>query len=181
MGDDFSSYLGRGEIVRWNGRPQQGIVFRSSDLLMIPFSLLWCGFAFFWEYTVITQGSSTFMMIWGVPFVCVGLYFVFGRFLFDAFIRSKTRYALTDHRALILSGLSGNQLTEVDLRTVSEIRYQNEGGSKGTISFGPSSPQMIAARAWGSTSRLYPEFFRAESAAAAYKLIQAAKAPRNSS
>lgn len=180
MADDFSSYLGRGEIVRWHGRPQQGVVLRSIDLIAIPVSLLWCGFAIFWEYTVVSQGSSSFMMLWGVPFVCVGLYFVFGRFLFDAFVRSKTRYALTDHRALILGGLSGNQLTEVDLRTISEIRYQNDGGSKGTISFG-SSPPLSAQRFWASTSRLYPEFFRAENAAAAYKLVQAAKAPRNSS
>lgn len=180
MTDDFTSYLGRGEIVRWHGRPQQGVVFRSIDLFAIPFSVLWCGFAVFWEYTVVSQGTSQFMMLWGVPFVGIGLYFVFGRFLADAFIRSKTRYALTDHRALILSGLSGNHLTEVDLRTISEIRYKNDGGSKGTISFGPSPP-LSAQRFWVSTSRLHPEFFRAENAAAAYKLVQAAKAPRNSS
>ena len=177
MADDFSTYLGRGEIVRWSGRPQQGLVLRGVDVFLIPFSLLWCGFAFFWEYSVVSQGTSTFMMLWGVPFVMAGLFLVFGRFPVDAFLRSKTQYALTDHRALILGGFSGNKLTEVDLRNVSEIRFQRDVGSVGTVSFGPD-PGRFRGAVWLSTSGNVPEFFRAENATTAYKLIQAAKAPR---
>lgn len=162
--------------MRWSGRPQQGIVFRGTDLFLIPFSLFWCGFAIYWESAALSGGSQ-FMILWGVPFVAAGLFIVFGRFFFDAFIRSKTRYALTDHRALILGGVNGAKLTAVDLRTVSEIRFSGAGGSAGTISFGPN-PRPFSGAMWLSTSSTAPEFFRAENAATAYKLIQAAKAPR---
>jgi hypothetical protein len=40
------------------GRPAQGLVFRQANALMIPFNLMWGGFAFFWEYSVISAGNA---------------------------------------------------------------------------------------------------------------------------
>jgi hypothetical protein len=175
MAADFSRYLGTREIIRWIGRPQQGVAFRAADALLIPFSLLWCGFAMFWEVGVWSSGAPSFFMLWGGAFVCVGLYFVFGRFFADAYLRSKMQYALTDQRALILGGLAGNDLTSIDLRTTSEIRYKDIDGSTGTISFGPDPGPFRRGAIWHSTSRHAPEFFRTADAANAYRLIQAAK------
>jgi hypothetical protein len=178
MSGDFASYLGTGESVKWTGRPQQGLALRAADLFLIPFSLLWCGFAIFWEVGVWRSGAPSFLMLWGGAFVLAGLYFVIGRFFWDAFVRSKIKYALTDRRALILGGVWGHDLTEVDLRTTSEIRYKDIDGSRGTISFGPEASPWRAG-AWHSTSRGAPEFFRAENASSAYRLIQAARAARS--
>lgn len=176
MAADFSQYLGPGEIIRWTGQPQQGLVLRMIDGLLVPFSLLWCGFAVFWEMTVWKSGGPPFFLLWGGAFVCVGLYFVFGRFLVDAYLRSKIQYALTDQRALILAGFKGNDLTSIDLRTTSEVRYKDIDGSRGTISFGPNpGPFLHQSMLWHSTSRNAPEFFRTSDAANAYRLIQAAK------
>ena len=175
MAADFSRYLGPREIIRWTGQPQQGITLRAADALLIPFSLLWCGFAVFWEASVWSSGAPSFFMLWGGAFVCFGLYFVFGRFFADAYLRSKIQYALTDQRALILGGLMGNDLTTIDLRTTSEIRYKDIDGSRGTISFGPDPGPFRRGGIWHSTSRNAPEFFRIADAASAYRLIQAAK------
>jgi hypothetical protein len=172
---DFSRYLNPREAIRWTGQPQQGLVLRSADALLIPFSVLWCGFAVFWETSVWSSGAPTFFMLWGAAFVCVGLYFVFGRFFVDAYMRSKTYYALTDQRALILGGLGGNELTTIDLRSTSEIRYQDIDGSRGTISFGPDPGPFRRGRIWHTTSRNSPEFFRTPDASGAYRLVQAAK------
>jgi hypothetical protein len=46
---------------------------------------MWGGFAFFWEYEVLTAARAPFFfMLWGLPFVAMGLQVIFGRFLVDA-------------------------------------------------------------------------------------------------
>jgi len=99
---DDGSLLIDGETVVWSGRPAQGLLFTSRDWLLIPFSLLWCGFTIFWETTVLSlPAAPLFMKYFGAAFVLIGLYFVAGRFLLDAWVRSGTQYAITNKRVLI--------------------------------------------------------------------------------
>jgi hypothetical protein len=82
--------LGGKERLIWSGQPLPGLRLMPADALLIPFSLMWCGFAVFWEATVIASNAPLLFRIWGIPFVVIGLYFVFGRFFFDAWKRSRT-------------------------------------------------------------------------------------------
>jgi hypothetical protein len=170
VAQQFKPYLAPNESVRWAGRPEQGLVFRSSDMLFIPFSLLWCGFAIFWESLAVSSGVA-FMMLWGVPFVAVGLYMVVGRFFYDAFLRSRTHYALTQHSALMLGGLNGQKVTTVDLRTLQELHLKPRNYGRGTIVFGPDSTSFgpFSNR---HTAPASPEFFSIEGAANVYAQIQ---------
>ncbi|HEX2899453.1 MAG TPA: hypothetical protein VHS96_07010, partial [Bacteroidia bacterium] len=61
--------LGAGEELVWTGRPKTGIVFRPSDAVMIPFSIVWCGFAIFWMVMATANGAPFFFTIFGIPFV----------------------------------------------------------------------------------------------------------------
>ena len=70
-----------GEQLRWTGRPDPKVRFGAADVFLVPFSLLWAGFAIVWETMAITGGSSPFFALWGFPFVLLGLYIVFGRFI----------------------------------------------------------------------------------------------------
>lgn len=76
---DLSRELLSDERVEWTGQPVTSIVFHREDWIVIPFSLLWGGFAIFWLLGAMgfwSQGPGStfgwFGVIWGVPFVLVG-------------------------------------------------------------------------------------------------------------
>src|SRR5215208_2118092 len=102
--NDLRDTLSKDEKILWTGRPKTGIVFRSTDFFLIPFSLLWFGFAIFWEYNVLKMGVS-FFALFGLPFILMGLYISVGRFFLDAIKRKNTIYGITDNRIIIKSGL----------------------------------------------------------------------------
>jgi hypothetical protein len=139
--------LGRDERLLWSGRPRQGIVLRPLDALFIPFSLLWGGFALFWEGAAIISGAPFFFSLWGIPFVLVGLYMIFGRFIVDARQRANTLYGVTDERIIILSGLLSRNVKSLNLRTLTDVSMDQRANGSGTITFGPASP----LGSWGAT------------------------------
>ena len=49
----LSVELRRSEKLLWSGRPRQGVFLTQNDAGMIPFSLMWGGFSFFWEYEAV--------------------------------------------------------------------------------------------------------------------------------
>ena len=137
---EIDQQLSAGESVLWTGRPRQGLVLRGADAFLIPFSLLWGGFAFFWEFSVVRGGAPAFFALWGVPFVLIGLYLIVGRFFFEARLRASTVYALTSERVLIVSGVFARRVRSLNLRTLAELSLNQGRGDEGTISFGGGSP-----------------------------------------
>jgi len=148
---EIAQVLDSGESLIWSGAPHRGLALRSSDAYMIPFSLLWGGFAIFWEAGVLrTNGPNTaFMSIWGIPFVLAGLYLIVGRFFVDAGIRAKTFYGLTNRRAIIISGLFSRTINSLPLRTLTDISLQERSDRSGTILLGRPQPYS----SWGSGMR----------------------------
>ena len=80
----ISRELDAGESLLWSGQPRKGIVFRGSDIFMIPFSIMWGGFAIFFAASVLfptrdDAGSPVFVGVpFAIPFVLIGLYMMFG-------------------------------------------------------------------------------------------------------
>jgi hypothetical protein len=171
----FSSRLVGGERLVWSGRPQQGLMLSARDVFLIPFSLLWAGFAVFWEASVARDGAPAFFVLWGLPFLVVGAYVTVGRFVHDAWIRARTRYALTDRRALILRG---GQLTSIDLKRVDAVSVSGSGSGRGTIEFG--RPQPLAFRGSGlgiwTPSRAGDRFVGVENANSLFTQIETFRA-----
>jgi hypothetical protein len=167
--DKFRDELNPGERIIWSGQPQQGLMLRAADVFMIPFSLMWGGFAIFWEFGVVSGGAPFFFMLWGVPFVLVGLYIIFGRFFFDSAQRSKTYYALTNERVIIISGLFNQNTKTLGLKMLPEINISTKGNSKGTITFGTSHPM-----AWMYSGSGFPNMGR-YNIAPSFEMIDDAK------
>jgi uncharacterized membrane protein YdbT with pleckstrin-like domain len=116
-------------------QPKKRIVFRTADIYLIPFSLLWCGFAIFWMISA-AKGSIFFAMF-GIPFVVVGLIFVFGRFIIDAKLRENTYYGITEDRIIIKSGVFRKSVKSLNIKTLSDIEFDEKSDGSGTINIGP--------------------------------------------
>lgn len=95
--------LRQGEQIRWVGQPDPRVLFTPADGFLVPFSLMWGGFAVFWEIQVVSGGAPTFFALWGIPFVLIGLYFIVGRFIYKKRRKLKTVYGLTDSRVIVSS------------------------------------------------------------------------------
>src|ERR1043165_3350143 len=61
-GSRFAEHLLPGERVYWTGAPDPDRMFNPADWLAIPFTLLWAGFAVFWEATAIATGPPLFAL-----------------------------------------------------------------------------------------------------------------------
>ena len=162
MSDPFVSSieqeLGSGERVLWKGRPRGGLRLRGSDIYLIPFSLFWGGFAIFWETMALfkipkNNPAGLLFPIFGIPFVLFGLYFIFGRFFVDAKMRQSTEYAVTNRRAIIVSGIFSRNVRSINLQATPEITLTERADRSGTITFG--SPPLAYGR-WGQRDLLFP-------------------------
>jgi hypothetical protein len=122
--------------------PNPNVIFHSDDWTAIPFSLLWTGFFVFWEFGVWKQ-KSIFMTLWGIPFLVIGNYMVWGRFFVDGWLKRRTYYALTNRRAMILQNGWKTKVSTTYLESIPNIEF--EGDSIGTIWLGPKYP-VIATR-----------------------------------
>jgi len=166
--------LSPGERLVWSGQPRLGLRLRPSDAFAIPFSLLWCGFAIFWETSVVTTHAPFFFKLWGIPFVLAGLYIVFGRFFVDARSRGRTFYGVTNERIIIVSGAFSRQIKSMQLRTLNDISLTERADGSGTITFGPQS--LMAQRlpsGWpGARQYAAPAFEMIECAKEVYELIR---------
>ena len=164
----------------WVGRPAAGIRFTRADLFALPFSLMWCGFAIFWEALAFRSGAPFFFRLWGIPFVAIGLYMVGGRFFWDAYRRSKTRYGITFDSALIIHEGGGGSIERVYLPAVQTVGLELSEDGSGTITFGEGVRSgWLSAQPWGSPNgRIVPAFYKVPDARGVYELCAKAQRPR---
>jgi hypothetical protein len=174
------------ERIYWSGQPSRKVVFHFQDFLLIPFSILWLGFAVFWEGSVLgifgSHGEtdlhppiSIFMALWGIPFICVGIYFFFGRFIYADIMKKWTVFAVTNQRviAAILPRKRVNSTAFLANLPMLEKRAGRNG--VGTLRF--AAPAYAGRRSYpiGTQSMLQPGeipvFFDIEDVDRVYRLV----------
>jgi hypothetical protein len=150
---EMQKILQSGEQLLWWGRPARGIKFRTADLFAIPFGLFFLGFSLFWENAATSSVKSpSFMTIWGLPFIAVGLYMSFGRFIFEAWWRSRQTYGLTDRRLIVKRN---QRVSSSSLKSLPDLRLDTNSGGLSTINFGQPNNNNYRSN---NISNLTPSF-----------------------
>ncbi len=121
--------LERGERLLWSGMPRQGFRFRPGDLFVVPFR----------------NKGPTIAIIWGLPFVLIGIYLIIGRFFLDSYLRSGTFYGVTNRRVVIVNGIWTRETKSIDLQRLSEVSLTERPDGSGSIYFGPVPPFSYSA------------------------------------
>src|SRR5713101_1361627 len=139
-------YLLAGERILWTGQPDPRRLVGGKDAYLIPFSLMWGGGAVFWEAAVLLSGAPIFFVLWGIPFVLVGQYLIWGRLLAKRWDKKRTVYAVTSQRVLVVRGRS---LQSAYLTQLPSIDQSTRADGSGTLEFGPGVP--FGYRVWANT------------------------------
>lgn len=128
---ELIKHLVENETLLWAGQPIKGIVFRTADIFLIPSSLLRCGFAIFWFISASQVGGI--FALFEIPFVIIGLLFVFGRFIIEAKQRDHTFYGITKEIIIIKSGVFSKNIKSISIKNLSGIEYTEKNDGSGTI------------------------------------------------
>ena len=118
----WGPYLDNGETIIWQGRPATGIRVRPKQIGMSVFGVFFFGFAVFWTYSA--AQSSLLFASFGAPFLTVGAYLLFGQYIWDAYARGLTVYALSNRRAFIAKRALGRSIKTYPITATSSIEYQ---------------------------------------------------------
>ena len=131
--NEIKDFLHDSEQVLWIGKPCQSVKAPTSPFILI-FTFFWLGFAIFWTVSATAIGGA--FGLFGIPFLCIGVYMVY-----DATVGQKKRYmntvyAVTDRRAVIVyHGYRGGPCNDSYFNHLQNISLSHVNGSVGTICF----------------------------------------------
>lgn len=163
------------EQLLWVGRPsQQPIAVQPRDAVFIPFSLVWASMASGAMLTGLSFRAPMPLPLFSLVFFCAALYVTFGRFAHNWLLRSRTRYALTSHRALIRRGrLFGASTAQQFIEPRLQVQYTEHKNGKGTIQLG-RQPGLLESRTglWSDTGVAGFQFWKIPNAGQVATAIQ---------
>lgn len=172
-----------GENILWAGQPSSTVLFRKEDMFLVPFSLFWGGFSIFWEAGVLGLfGSSNnngkawvFGALWGIPFVLMGQYMIWGRFVGAAWRKRRTFYAVTNRRVIAVQEGWKRKMASAYVDTLPTIVKEQGRKGLGTVRFTQALPFWTQRGGFGSWDGMavgdVPEFRDIEDVDSVYRLV----------
>lgn len=144
--DMMTSHLAPGERLLWAGQPKQGFALRGWDILHWPLSILMAVVGTFVTVIELREPSEPGAIVAALIMAFAGYYAAVVRFFVDRWQRSTIYYAVTDSRAIILTGESADDIQSVYLSTLKEVTYTHRGDDTGTLEFDRPSVFTIQGR-----------------------------------
>lgn len=171
--EELQHELGNDEKLLWTGKPKTGILFRSVDFFLIPFSVIWGGGVFVgFIAALVSKGTPWFLGFFLIPFLAVACYIIFGRFLVDKKRREKTVYGITNNRIIIKSGIFSKSIKSMTIKTITDITFDEKKDKTGDIAFGPIYfKNQMALGFGGFGGKQLSQFERIADARSVYNLI----------
>ncbi|MGC1372206.1 MAG: hypothetical protein WA824_08715 [Candidatus Sulfotelmatobacter sp.] len=135
---------------------------------------------FFWEAAAVgilgtrahAKPVSYFALLWGVPFVLIGQYLIWGRFLYAAWKKKRTHYAVTDRRVIVVQQARGRQMSSAYIDTLPALIKEAGWNGSGTLRFAPAMPQGSRNAVWdGMAVGAVPTFVDIEDLDNVYRLV----------
>ncbi len=127
---------------------------------------------------MLTSSAGPFFALWGIPFVLIGLYLIFGRIYVARREAQRTHYAVTNQRVVILTGAFSRRTIEMTLWDLPPAQLDAAVSGLGSITFGAQISGFRAPPGW-PTIGMYaqvPAFASIQDAAGVYRVVQDAKA-----
>jgi len=123
--------LASDERIQWVGTPEASKRVTPKNLGEVAFGIMWTGFCVVWEATAAKSGDL-FAILWGIPFLGVGLYLLVGRFIYRSYLAKRTVYAVTNRRVLrIVRG----RVESAYISALPSISTSPEGVDFGAVGF----------------------------------------------
>ncbi|MGT2462945.1 hypothetical protein [Sinomonas atrocyanea] len=132
--------LREGEHLRWAGQPDPRVKFARADLLLVPFGIWWGVGTVFFESIAIASGAPISFVLYGIPFLVVGLYVSVGRFIYKKRRKLMTVYALTDSRAIVSS--SRNSFVDAPVMGAPMRIIRSRNGRHASVIFDGTRPGL---------------------------------------
>lgn len=156
VGQERDDTIPSGETVLWRGSPPGGLHLAPEDAFKIPISAAIAAFTVFWLRSAIEGNAPPFFLLFGAALSLLAFYALVGRFFIDAFLRGRTRYALTDRAAYITRTGPRARVNRFATGALDTLAWVPGSGGRGTIRFAPveriAANGQVALSFWSNTS-----------------------------
>ncbi len=151
---DIKMDLLSGEVILWSGKPSIKKVFNSIDFILIPLGIIWTFGGIFYQkmandirlMAINVSEIEKFIYLIPIlivtPVILLGLYLLFIRYLVKVFIKSKTRYILTNCRICIIQKGILKREKYLNIKNIEVVDIYKNKNNIGTLFF-KKTPQII--------------------------------------
>jgi len=153
----FKDDLQKDEEIRWAGQPTTKIYLTGIDVFLTLFAIGWLAMTipgFNSAYILFQETGVIFPMIFMIPFLAVGLYLLFFRFIQLKNRKKKTYYIITNKRIISIIKKKNNKIFQAEfIKNIPSINKKIRKNGVGTIIFG-NTPYFMASM-YGNTAMNY--------------------------
>lgn len=182
----FQPFLLPNEVLLWHGAPGPGRI-NTYGRIPVLFSIIWLGFSLLWEITAIMNGILI-MVLFGLPFLLIGLSVAFGGSIKNARLKGKIFYAVTNQRLLIREGtdmkiFTADMLPPMAIRmnkTVPEVSFSSPATTPGETATSTNAYVLCKIlQMWGRRKELCPPCFPVRKVSIAKRTLPPSLIPKD--